>query len=84
MKKNERFQIPVELREYYRSQLPRGAQKQIADRIGGREASVTDFLAGRRHDWRVEEAILDYITDFQEKRYDKLQRAGLLKQAGLR
>lgn len=62
----------------YRSMLPHGAQKEIAQRAGVRDASVCDFLAGRMHSWRIENAVLDYIAEVRADRQAKLKAAGLL------
>lgn len=78
MKKTQRFQVDPKTLEVYRSMLPYGAQKEIAERIGVRDASIADFLAGRLNSWRIESAILDYIADFHAKRQAKLEKAGLL------
>jgi len=77
MEKVQRFKASPETLESYRSMLPYGAQKEIAERLGIRDASIADFLAGRVYDWRVESAILDYITDFHANRQAKLERVGL-------
>lgn len=77
MKKAQRIKVAPETLETYRSLLPYGARKEIAARLGVRDASITDFLAGRMNSWRIEEAILDYIADFQANRNAKLEKAGL-------
>lgn len=78
MEKRQKFKVDSETLALYRSMLPYGAQKEIAIRIGVREASISDFLAGRLHSWRIENAVLDYIADVRADRQAKLRKAGLL------
>ena len=78
MKKDERFKVDSETLGLYRSMLPYGAQKEIAGRIGVRDASICDFLAGRIYSRRIEDAVLDYIAEVRADRQAKLKAAGLL------
>ena len=73
-----KINVKSETLELYSSLLPYGSQKEIAQRAGVTVQSVSLFLSGKTRSKRVEDAVLDYITEISQNRQAKLRKAGLL------
>ena len=62
----------------YESLLPYGYKSIVAKRAGVTPQTVTAFFSGRSKNKRVEDSILDILSELREKREDKLKKAGIL------
>lgn len=54
------------------SKLPHGSKKEIAERLGVRQGTVSQFFKGKSNSRRVLQAVVDYILEMEEK--DGLQQ----------
>jgi len=53
------------------SKLPHGSKKEIAERLGVRQSTVSQFFNGTTSNRRILSAVVDYILELEEK--DNLQ-----------
>ena len=63
--------------ERYKSELPFGSGRKIAERAGVSPNSVTAFLKGRNKSYRIEKVVLEYIAELRAERKQLMKKAGL-------
>ena len=64
--------------ELYNSNLPRGYKKEVAKRAGVSRVSVSCFFSGKNNSVKIENAVLDIISELKKEHKEKLRAAGLL------
>lgn len=62
----------------YESLLPYGYKSIIAKRANVTPQTVTAFFKGRTNNKRIEDAILEILSELKEERDIQLKKAGLL------